>query len=421
MKKPLLLTPMIAALALSIVPLADQVLKNADHDKLAKMISACFESRDTKKDINVTAQKLQEEIEKLTKKQKGANALAWVEDWEIAFRKAEISGLDDKAAKGGVERSFPSKGGSGDIKIAIYPPAKYSPKNGPYPLVLCVPEMGKTPKEYLDAEWADVAQREGVILVAVEMPANPAAWAVFSGETPSGIVAIMFTFGHLLEHWAVDQNRVFLASSGEEANAAAFTVASYYPHRFAGLISRGGGPKDLAEKCCRNLRWVPMLMRNSGEFGTACKDRIDKLGYDNCTLAPEGTEADAWAFVRAHVRKAYPEKISFAPAHAQATRADWINLLGVQIENASLEASADRGTNTIDLTVEGVSTVQLYLNDRIVDLDKPMRIVINGVVTEISQNRSARTMLDIGYNQRDWGRVYTTLPTPFNVKPKDAK
>jgi hypothetical protein len=57
--------------------------------------------------------------------------------------------------------------------------------------------------------------------------------------------------------------------------------------------------------------------------------------------------------------------------------AHWINV-NSPIPSAELKVKVDRATNTISIDAQGIEDLSLFLNDRIVDLSKPVKIVANG-------------------------------------------
>ena len=87
----------------------------------------------------------------------------------------------------------------------------------------------------------------------------------------------------------------------------------------------------------------------------------------------------------------------------------WLFLDGMQAaENPHVEAKADKATNTITIDATKIGQVLVYLNDEIVDLEKPIKFVVNGVVHEQTVARSAPEMMRRFYGDPwDWGRVFT--------------
>jgi hypothetical protein len=213
----------------------------------------------------------------------------------------------------------------------------------------------------------------------------------------------------------VDANRTFLVGSGKGFAAVEATAAAF-PHIFAGVVGIG----DVAALDANNLgnfRNLPTLFSRETEGTKAIKAKIDELGFGNCTITgkpaddgtrTDGTPADTWAWIGKTVRTAYPRQISFAPKSDYARRAHWLSLEGARAqENPRVEAKADKATNTITITVEKVADLVVYLNDELVDLDKPVKFVVNGTTHERMVERSAPEMIKNQYFGGDWGRVFT--------------
>ena len=83
-----------------------------------------------------------------------------------------------------------------------------------------------------------------------------------------------------------------------------------------------------------------------------------------------------------------------------------------------LTAKADRSSNTIDIQAEGITRVTLYLNDVLVDLDRNVKVIVNGVEHEQRISRNFNTMMEQIYRGRsDPSRIYTAsrdydIPAP---------
>ena len=73
----------------------------------------------------------------------------------------------------------------------------------------------------------------------------------------------------------------------------------------------------------------------------------------------------------------------------------------------TITAEADRASNTITITGEGVESVMIYFNDELVDLDKPVKIVLNGREREDVIPRSLDDLLAlIVRGTSDSGKIY---------------
>ena len=72
------------------------------------------------------------------------------------------------------------------------------------------------------------------------------------------------------------------------------------------------------------------------------------------------------------------------------------------------DARIERDTNTIHLTTTGYQRLHIYLNDQMLDLDKPVRVVVNGrTVFESVVEQSADVTAEVFEQRGDPASVYT--------------
>ncbi|MEQ1892988.1 MAG: hypothetical protein ABL998_10630, partial [Planctomycetota bacterium] len=299
-----------------------------------------------------------------------------------------------------------------DLSLAYCAPKK--PVKGALPLILVACDSGEAPADHLNKNWADPALREAAFLVAVDMGKDMASWGVFgTPEDPGGVFTVMATLGSMLKEFPVDANRTFLVGSGK-GFAAVETTAAAFPQTFAGLIGLGEvAANDLGSY--ENFRNLPTLFPKECEGTTAIKKKIDELGYANCTISitgegeakVDGTPAQTWEWIGKNVRNAYPKLVTFAPKSDNARAAHWLSLSGMQVsEGPKVEAKADRTENTITIEAVRIANMVVYLNDELVDMEKPVRFVVNGKTFERTVERSAPEMIKNQTNMGDWGRVF---------------
>jgi hypothetical protein len=272
-------------------------------------------------------------------------------------------------------------------------------------LVLVVPDEGETPLAALDAHWNDPAARETTLLIALHMPENLGAWGTFGTvDAPGGVFTVMNALGVVQQQLALDMNRIYLAGAGR-GFAAVGATAMAFPHLFAGVIGIGNVP----EVDVGNLRNVPILLVKGGEGAGSIQAKATELGFEHCTALPEGGQPDAWSWVGSTTRDAYPKQIAFVPTSDYARIAHWIGIDNFQVsENPSVSATVDRESNTITLDTQKISGVVIYLNDLLVDMEKPVKVVVNGVsLKEALVARNAPLMIDMVHKTGDWGRVFT--------------
>ena len=151
------------------------------------------------------------------------------------------------------------------IQYAISCPAEYRPSEQLYPLLLLIPgiEDGKTesPKEHIIEYWKEQAILDSVIIAACPMPQDTELWDESGKEdAPGGVGLLLSILKEMLDNYAIDYDRIFLAGRGPGV-AAALSIATKYPDRFAGVIGRAG---DAGECVWENLRNLPTFFAGAG-------------------------------------------------------------------------------------------------------------------------------------------------------------
>jgi hypothetical protein len=245
--------------------------------------------------------------------------------------------------------------------------------------------------------------------MAVDLGKQAESWSVFGSQTsPGGGFRLMTAWGLIQREVPVDCNRRFLVGSGKGFGAVEATAISY-PHVFSGVIGIG----DVAvvdDKNLENFRALPTLLLKGGEGAKAIDAKITELGFANCKLEAEASAAVAWDWMTKNPRQAYPSHITFVPKRDTDRAAYWLSLSGFQAsENPRIDAKADKATNTVTIDSQKISDLLIYLNDELVDLDKPVKFVVNGTPHERTMERNAPEMLKNQYFSRDWGRVFSVV------------
>lgn len=386
-------------------------LKENDHKALGKLAGNYFTARKEEKGISEAAQKFFDQIASTEKRLKGEKLLASVGDLEQVFRLATEDLLKEALKKRGEVATQKL----GEIAFAYSLPKKQA--KGAIPLILIACGEGETPAAHLETHWSDPAVREGAILMAVDLGKDTQTWGLFgSPSTPGGTFQLMSALQHLQEQFAIDHNRRYLVGSGK-GFAAVEVTAACLPYLFAGVIGVGDvGMADLAS--LENFRTLPTLFLKGGEGVKAIEARLAELGFANTQAEPEGGASKAWEWMTKNPRKAYPPELTYVPKNDRAGSAPWLSLVGFQIsEQPRVEARAEKATNTITIEAHKVSNLVVFLNDELVDLDKPVRFVINGAPHERKVERNPVDMLQNQFNVGDWGRVFTAFVTP-DVPPK---
>jgi hypothetical protein len=400
--------PRLAAVALglafSLSP-SELKLKESDHKALAKLVGDYFTALDEEKEIIQTLTKVVDQLPTLEKKLKGGKLLAAVGDWEQVFRLVTEDRLSETLKKKGEVTATKLKVKGGPEVSAAYCAPKKAPK-GALPLVLIACDAGESPSDHLNAHWNDPALREVAFLVAIELGKDQRSWGMFgSPAEPGGAFQLMTALAAIQKEFPIDCNRRYLAGSGKGFAAVELTAVSY--PLFAGII--GIGDVTLSDpEVLENFRALPTLLLKGGEGAKAIETKIGELGFGNCRVEAEGGVAQAAEWIGKTQRDAYPAHLTFAPRIDTARFTHWLSLTGFQSsEKPRVDAKADRESNTITIDAQKVAELTVYLNDELVDLEKPVRFVINGTVQERTVERNAPEMIKSQYYGGDWGRVFT--------------
>lgn len=386
---------------------AELRLKESDHKTLSKLVGGYFTALNEEKGINESLQKVIDQITATEKRMKGQKLLSAVGDWEQAFRLVTEDRLKETLKKKGEVTETKLQVNSIDLNLAYCVPKK--PVKGAIPLLLIACDVGESPSAHLNSFWNETAVRDGAILVALDIGKDSQSWSVFGSPTsPGGGLRLMTTLSQIQREFAVDYNRRFLVGSGKGFGAVEATATSY-PHFFAGVIGIG----DVAVADASNLenfRNLPTLLIKGGEGAKAIETKVGELGFANCKVEAEASAAQAWDWMTKNPRNAYPPQISFVPKRDTTQAAHWISLGGFQAsENPRVEAKADRATNTVTVDAQKISDLVIYLNDVLLDLEKPVKFVINGTQHERTLERNAPDMIKNQYYGGDWGRVFSAI------------
>ena len=404
------------ALALAAyVPQAEPALKSSDHEKAGKVIGERIEANPEQKDIAEKAEKMWAELAKWEKKEK-RDPLSMTADLQQALWHSHGYDKQRVGKKGSVEDIEVKVGDGTSWSYSVHLPSKYKADDRPYPLLLLVPEKytdGEKPKDWIVENWVSSDVRDGAVLVVVHMPEDVAIWGeVFAEDRKrlGGVGAILQTFAEVKDRFAVDFDKVFVIGR-MEGLVPAIRVGSYFPDRFAGIAGRSG---DISENLsAKNFKNLPTWFSGPGANVTAFAEQIDKLGYGNCTVLPEGKEEDLWNWIGSPRRVPTPPWMAPDPGTPFPRKAPWLEIPPWDgVGEAAISATVDRATNTITVDGKGVVEVTLFLSDLIVDLEREVRVICNGV-THIDMIPRSKSVFEktILLSRSDAGKLYVCEKT----------
>lgn len=414
----LLLALLLVGLPLSSAAAArpEAALKDSEHKKAGKLIAECIDAYVARKGRRDAEVELRELIEgkKWTRAAGDRSPLALTEDLGRALYYSRNYSKAKGVKKGKVNTFEVPVGFYGPdymTQYELWAPSKYNQKNGPYPVIFCLPGGGGTPAEHLEKRWGSSDVRDAAILVSIHLPAKEANWGSLGErnkpEEAGGIGILLSVFRDVQERYALDHDRVYIVGEGGGV-AAAMEIAGAFPDRFAGV---GGIAGDAAEISPQNFSNLPVMLAGGGGKASAFEAAAKDAGIDTVRLEPEAKEGDFWAWMQANPRRANPAEVTLLAGTPFPNKAYWVEVppRGEGPE-ALLEAKADRATNTVTVEAQGISQVTLFFNDVLLDLDAPVTVVLNGVKRSDLIPRNFNSMMDQIYKSRsDPGKIYTAF------------
>ena len=282
-----------------------------------------------------------------------------------------------------------------------------------------------------DLGWLIVTPAMVHVLAHESRPENPLPYEIMTASQMTSLMK------EAARRFHVDPDRVIATGISLGANfAIAFAAAR--PDRFSGILA-ASSEGDGREPLIRNLALVPSYALQ-GSLDRFVRDRRgarilaetqERLGHDSVyrEFSDRGHESfqeyyqEALQWLSARPRNAYPREIWRIPHSGIIPISKRIHWLEVDNRLALVRAQVESG-NRIVVTARRAGRITLYLHDRLVDLDRPVEVLINGVSTH-----SGRVMrsLEVALEQRrmlgDPGRIYAaaiTMDVPQTAAALDA-
>jgi hypothetical protein len=290
------------------------------------------------------------------------------------------------------------------LSYAYRVPKDYQPKVELYPLILAIPDQGESPAHHLRDSWSSREVQERAIVVVIEMPADPGKWdKVMVNGLPGGLCHVLTGARIATERFAANPNRVFVAGRGKGV-LAAMAAGNTQPQRFAGIVGRAG---DAAELEPDNFGTLPVFLAGGGARATAFVKAAVAEGLEHCTLSADTSELKAWTWMAEQRRNVAPRRIVLAVGEPFPVRSGWLRAMPSEVR-PQLTASLDARTNTVRLEARGASRVVFYLNDRMLDLDRPLKIIAGPKKGTARVRRNLALTLDrLVDGTSDTGCLYT--------------
>jgi hypothetical protein len=170
-----------------------------------------------------------------------------------------------------------------------------------------------------------------------------------------------------------DPSRIFLDGEGSGA-VAGMIFCARYPGLQTGCIVRGAPPQKIDFTNCTAAP-ILFLGGDSKDFFEEWKQREGfKLEH-----RPSAQPVEILQWIIDHPKNYAPEKISLRTDRIEFASSYWLRVTDedptLQAEPILIDAAVDREQNSIAVVTSGrVKAFEVYLNDGLIDLSKPIRV-----------------------------------------------
>ena len=341
-----------------------------------------------------------------------------------------------------VERTSKSDLDGEEFSYAIQVPAGYDPSKR-WPLLVTLHGTGGNGTDWIRT-WARTAGA-AYILVAPTTPKH--TWAAKQGH-----YYVLTALREAFDALNVDPDRVYLDGMSMGAGGA-FRLAEHFPDRWAAIGPRCNVP-DIRQKkdktyvtmLADNFRMVPVYWVLGArdekipiEMGRAAKADLEAAkgellyrefpdGGHDWSLEKDEVVLDWYG---KHARVPYPEEIVWKSYEKIFPRAFWVEvtkrsepppLTIVHLDQKGGESErrtelrppalvkARRKGNSIDLSTEEVKELRVYLDDAMLDLDKPVTITVNGrKLHDATVKRSLDVLIDEARKRHESSMLFSAF------------
>jgi poly(3-hydroxybutyrate) depolymerase len=401
-------------------------------------------------------------IEKARAARPGVDILGFTEGWSRVFAIAAAEGKVASPAGSGRVRTeqvpFKFRGKEAVFEYAILLPSRYDGRKS-WPLLVALHDRstGERPTDgtkYLNEVWATSRDpavkelREQFVIVA------PTVGERLNAKRPEDreridwfddnhFRTLRVCIGDVIRQYNIDVNRISIEGTGVGGQTA-LELAGSIPRLFAAVVARSARP--VAVPRIANLAGIaPVLFVAradgpfAGEDGAAIRRQIEEMSASGLVtefklaeavtdrarvrqaLGSQGVDpihehtADVARFCLERTRNLFPARTRFSTVDLRRFRdGAWVGIILADVGDgqgtmAAIEAVADRGANTLALATTNVESFKVLLNDRLLDLDRPVKISLNGKdFLEKRFDRDLELLLRIGRNfSQDPGMVVT--------------
>jgi len=217
----------------------------------------------------------------------------------------------------------------------------------------------------------------------------------------------------LIEHYVVakrvNPDRVYLIGYSAGGDGV-YQLAPRIPDRFAAAAMMAGHPNETSPLGLRNLPFAVLMggddsAYNRADTARAFGDRLkdlrdqDPFGYTHNTIIypglghwMQGKDAEILPWLASFSRNTRPDRIVWKQDDVTHTRFYWLRIPDEQAKpRAKIVASIQ--DQTVLIETNDYTSCTLLLHDKLLDLDKPINVVVNSQT--VFQGHARRTELAI--------------------------
>lgn len=278
----------------------------------------------------------------------------------------------------------------GGMNTYVHLPPNYNPKKS-YPLLVVLTGAGGTGQSMRDSwirgnESWKAKVRDSYIIVS---PASAMWWHWNEGKKVFAMIE------EAKKLYSVDTNRIYMTGFSNGGHST-WNLGMKQPHLFAALAPIAGGPVNEAGTGMESAM-IACLLTLPVHWVTTADDRIcparvgsqvgsvyKKLGYTNMIHKqfPSGGHVphrehwgELYKWYKDLKRNLYEKKFIFMSDRQETDTCYWVRAEGIS-QRATVKGEI-KGS-TIKLSVENATKVTVFLSDEMIDLDKPIKVEING-------------------------------------------
>jgi enterochelin esterase-like enzyme len=346
-----------------------------------------------------------------------------------------------------VERQAKSDLDGEAFKYAVHLPEGYDPAK-PWPLLVTLHGANMSGDPNAGTGWIQVWLRCAAAsqkYVIVSPTTTRHTWSARQGH-----FYVLTALREMTDELSIDQDRVFIDGMSMGAGGA-FRLAEHHPDRWAAIGPRCNVP-DIRQK--KDKTFVTMLAENFHGVPVywVVGGKDEKISIEMVHAGKTDLEAAKgelvyrefpngghdWSLEKddavlewydKHVRESYPEEIVWKSYEKVFARAWWVEvtkrtepppLIMVHLDMKGQESErrtelrpaavvkAKRKANAIEITTEEVRELRVWLDDSMVDLDKPVTITVNGRKAHDGVlKRSVDTLIDEARRRHDTSMTFS--------------